>query len=207
MSQEKNPFKWKHGKASIRFSNPQITFFPGAFEEKQEQVTMNDVMYYYYTVTLRNKRLKKVFHTHDFPKVQELPRMIDHLLTVDMEKLGAVIEEYQRGGFHRKIRYYQTFLEDSFGMHMEYFMRFERYDYEVKQDSDEPTQRFTEYRLLIGEPVNPYAEDDCADCFYLYQLQAEDLIRLKEVAETFLAHSLKVEIQRELTELKENLEI
>lgn len=200
-------FSWTHGQTTLTFSDPCITFFPGAVERDRESTTKQSIMYYYYTVTLKNKRTRKTFRTHDFPKVLDLPAAIDELLNLNLEESGAVLEETRRGDFHRVIRYQQLCLEDSFGLLAEYFIKLERYDYAVKQAGETDNRQWSQYHLLIGEPLHPYQDEGTADCLYLYDLEAEDLLQLKAVAEAFIEHSVQLEIQRELAELKEKLEI
>lgn len=192
MVTEKKNFKWTHGALSLEWSHPCITFFPERLESKQT-VSMEDVMYYYYTLTLRNKHLEKVCQAHDFPKAQDLPWAIDRLLAFNPKASGVLLEDYQHEGFQRRTYYHQLNLTDPFNLSMEYFMRFERYDYEFKSSEEEPFEWLTEYRLLIGTPVSPGSDEDCSDCFYLRQLEVDDLIRLKDTVEQFLSYSLALE--------------
>ena len=200
----KNEFVWEKGSTIVQFSNPAMTFFDDVLVDKKvSRLGIEDVMYYYYTVTMTNGLIKKEFQVGDFPKVPEIPIYIDHLLNLNMNQEGVVLEEIEREGFYRKVQYHQTMLNDPFGLFAEYFLKFERYDYTVKQPDQEGEKFFSEYRLLIGNPMNPSSGSNCADCFYFHGLTTEDLIRLKEVVESFIAYSLDYSFQQELKWMNE----
>ena len=56
----KNEFIWKKGNTMIQFSNPAMTFFDDVLIHKEKsQLELEDVMYYYYVVTMSNGTIKK----------------------------------------------------------------------------------------------------------------------------------------------------
>lgn len=190
---EQERFIWKKGSTTIEFKEPCITFFNETYGKDFKEKTKDTIMYFYYDVVMKNKQRKKTFSTHDFPKVQNIGAYVDHIVNLDMEKEGLILEDYKHGGFHRKIRYNQITLEDSFSFFMEYFIRFEKYYYEVKQSSENEYKKWVVYKMIMGNPMNPNGDDDCGDCFYFNYLEEADLLSLKDIANKFVDYAVKVQ--------------
>lgn len=180
---------WKKGNLYISFGKPSITPYYDNEDEREVQ-SMNDVMYFYYDITILQDN-KTMFEagTHDFPKVQNLPVYIDEIMNFDMSK-AYMLEDYEDNGFNRRIRYHQVILDDCFGFDIEYFYKIERYDYYVKQRHDDVAKEWTEYVLTIGQiEVDKIHggsnREDYGKCIVIKYLTVEDLNRLKDTAENF----------------------
>ncbi|GAB6449911.1 hypothetical protein bcgnr5390_12920 [Bacillus luti] len=175
---------WKKENLYITFGKSSIT----PFDEDKTVKNMAGVMCFYYDISiLQNGKL--LFHAdaYDFPKVDKLPIWIDHLMCFDMEK-AYVLEDITQGEFKRRVKYHQVIMDDLFGI--EYFYKLERYDYYVKQSSDEQGNSWSEYVLTIGnmEASKKYGganRESYGKCIVIKHLTNEDLIRLKETAENF----------------------
>ncbi|WPS85273.1 hypothetical protein SMD22_01210 (plasmid) [Brevibacillus halotolerans] len=142
---------WKKGELYVSYGNPSITsFYDGGGNESKVE-SMSEVMYFYYDITVvyRDKVLLEM-NTHDFPKVQNLPGCIEHIMDFDMNK-AYILEDIEKNGYQRKVRYHQILLEDSSGWDIEYFYKIERYDYSVKQRNEDIAKEWIEYILTIGE--------------------------------------------------------
>lgn len=175
---------WKKDTLYITYGNSSIT------PHREDLLTsMDEVMYFYYDIDILDGK-KTLFSasTHDFPKVQDLPVYIDHML--DMKENDMfVYEDYEDGGFHRKKLYNFIVLDDSFNMDMEYFYKIERTITYVKQRSDKEFKRYEEYTLTIGENA-PNKEgysngEHFGQSIYIKYLTREDMLRLKHTAEEF----------------------
>ncbi|ARV43482.1 hypothetical protein BCV50_00030 [Bacillus subtilis] len=178
---------WRKGDLLISYGSPVITTF-GDDDEKIE--SMRDVIYFYYDITILHGK-KTIFSasTHDFPKVQNLPAIIDHILTFDRAKAYA-LERTVDGGFIRDVDYAQIVLEDAFGMGNEYYYKIERYDYSVKQEDEESPKKWSEYTLTIGRALLGRDDDgvfreDFGEAIVIKYLTAEELMALKNTAEAF----------------------
>lgn len=184
---------WRKGDLLISYGSPVITTF-GDEEEMIE--SMRDVIYFYYDITILHGK-KTIFSacTHDFPKVQNLPAIIDHILTIDMTKAYA-LERTVDGGFIRNVDYAQIVLEDAFGMDNEYYYKIERYDYSVKQEDEESPKKWSEYTLTIGRALlgrddGGVFREDFGDAIVIKYLTAEELMALKSTAEAFCEAAIR----------------
>ncbi|WP_336769612.1 hypothetical protein [Bacillus bombysepticus] len=180
---------WKKENLYITFGKSSIT----PFDEDKPVKDMAGVMYLYYDISiLQNGKLLFRADAYDFPKVEKLPFLIDHLMSFDMEK-AYLLEDTAQHGFERRIKYHQVVLDDLF--EVEYFYKIERYDYYVKQSSEEQGNTWSEYVLTIGnmEVSKKYGganRESYGKCIVIKQLTSEDLIRLKEIAENFCAAAI-----------------
>lgn len=183
---------WKKGNLYISYGRPSIQ----AHHDTVPVGSMKDVMYFYYDLSIMqgNKPLLEM-STYDFPKVQNLHLYIDEIMNMDMEK-AYLLEDYERDGFIRKVRYAQNILGDSFGFDIEYFYKIERYDYEVKQRDKTVPKKWTEYVLTIGnmEVSKEYGGDNREDygkCIMIKNIKPEELVRLKEISNMFCEEAIR----------------
>lgn len=182
---------WKKGNLYVSFGRPAIT----AFHDGTEVSSMSDVMYFYYDITiLQENKVMMEMHTHDFPKVQNLPIYIDEIMNFNMEQ-AYLLDNYEHDGFIRRVKYHQVTLEDSFNLDLEYFYKIERYDYFVKQRHTEEPMLFTEYVMTIGnmEVSREYGGDDREDygkCIMIKSITPDELIGLKSIAESFCKEAI-----------------
>lgn len=187
---------WKKGNLYISFGNPSITpFYDDDVQEKMVK-DMSDVMYFYYDISiLQDTKTLLSAEAYDFPKVQNLPRYIDHIMNFDMDN-AWLLENIEDNGFQRKIKYAQIILEDSFGFDIEYFYKIERYDYSVKQRTEDTPKEWTEYVLTIGqmERSKKYGgsnREDYGKCIMIKYLTPQDLINLKNTAIQFCEEAIR----------------
>lgn len=176
-------FIWDLKEASIEFKEGIMTYF----DDNKTAATIDDVMYFYYDVIVKSGRRKLQFRAGDYPKVQDLKNCIDHLISHKTEEEGYLLENVEDGGFYRKIRYHQAELSD--WNWREYFIRLEKYCYEVKQEHEETAKNWVEYKLTIGELAHNSESESGLSCFFNC-LTEEQLKKLSEVAEGFVQHTI-----------------
>lgn len=188
---------WTKGDLHISYGRPSITPFYNNDDTEREVKSMDDVMYFYYGIEiLHHNKITLSMSTHDFPKVQNLPIYIDQIMSYNMDN-GYVVEDYEDGGFHRRIRYAHVILEDSFGFDIEYFYKIERYDYVVKQSSENNYKEWTEYILTIGEmePHRKYGganRENFGKVIMIKYISPEELISLKNTALSFCEEAIRI---------------
>lgn len=175
---------WKRESLRITYGNPSIQ----AFRENIIS-SMKGVMYFYYDIDIFDGK-KQIFHAeaYDFPKVQNLPNYIDHIVNIE-EKDMFTYEDYEDNGFHRKKLYNFITLDDSFDMDCEYFYKIERMVTYVKQRHEKEHKRYEDYTLTIGkcEP-NKRGYDDgepFGKQIFIKYLTKEELLKLKQTAIDF----------------------
>ena len=181
---------WKKDTLSIIYKNPIITPY-----REDLLASMDDVMYFYYDINILDED-KVLFssRTHDFPKVQDLPGCIDEILNMEEENM-FLYEDYKHDGFHRKMLYNFTVLEDLYDMNMEYFYKIERSITYVKQRHEEDFKRYEEFTLTIGQNI-PNKEgysngEDFGKSVYIKYLTREDMLNIKKIAENFCKYAIE----------------
>lgn len=179
-----NKKTWKKDTLSITYCNPSIT------ADRMDLLTsMKDVMYFYYDINIMDKD-KTLFstRTHEFPKVQNLPIYIEHMLEMKEDDM-FVYENFEDNGFHRKKLYNFIELNDSFNMDMEYFYKIERTITYVKQQEETELKKYEDFTLTIGksEPnKDGYSNGEFfGRSVYIKYLTRDDLLNLKKTAEDF----------------------
>lgn len=183
---------WRKGSLSISYGKPSITPHGGMAAK-----TMDDAMYFYYGVSiLSGNKVMVEYSAYDFPKVQDLPVYIDDIVNYDMSK-AYLLEDFEWNGFERKRWYHQTLLEDSFQFDMEYYYKFERYDYSVKQSGETVPETWTEYTLTIGgmavdKKYHGANRENYGQTITIKHLTNEDLLALKHTAEEFCKEALRL---------------
>lgn len=182
---QKHTFKWKKDKTTIVFKNPDIVF----------KKNSNEVLYFYYDVILKCYHVEKHFRVNDFPKVIYLEEAIDYLLNLDKYNDMFLIDDFKADGFERKTYYQQKLLSDGFGI--DYFMKFERYDYEVSENECKAKKTWSKYNLLIGETINQY-DDATSDCFYIKNIEETEMLKLKSIASEFIQFAIKSNLNNEI---------
>ena len=182
----------------IRFKDPSIQPFGNDFEQVK---TMKDVMHYYYTIeidclnevdsegdiVLAEKKTLFKADAYDFPKVQNVPAYINYIIE---EPCNLVLEDFKKDEFHRIIKYNQVKLED---MNVEYWYKFERYDYSVKQSGTDKYNNWTEYTVTIGQGnrVAGYSSrKEYGNAVYIDKMTEKDLLDFKQVVEDFILYSI-----------------
>mgnify|MGYP001661987132 CR=1 FL=1 len=185
---QKHMFKWKKDKTTITFKNPEIVF-----HEKS-----NEILYFYYDVILKCHEVEKRFRVNDFPKVSYVAEIVDSIISLDKNTEMSLIDNFKSDKFERKIYYNQKLLAD--GFNIDYFMKFERYEYEISENNDCNKRTWSEYTLLIGQTVNPY-DDDTSDCLYIKGLDESDLLKLKSTTEEFVKFALKYNLNHKIDEI------
>lgn len=180
---------WKKDTLHITYSNPCITPY------REDLLTsMDNVMYFYYNINILDEdKILFSSRTHDFPKVQDLPAYIDHILNME-EKDMFLYEDYKDGGFHRKRLYNFIELDDSFNMDIEYFYKIERHITYVKQRGDKEFKRYEEFTLTIGQNASNkegYSNgEDFGQSVYIKYLTREDMLDIKNTAEDFCKYAI-----------------
>ena len=175
---------WKKGDVYLSFGNPQVT--PFSFTGKMKD--MSNMLYFYYDVTvLRGTKTLFSHSVHDFPKVQDLPFAIEQLLALD-PKSGLCVDDYQEGGYIRKIFHNRVLLDDHF--EREYYYLLERQDIFHRQDEKMDIEHTTNYSLTIGLRKYLDRKDSTLDLVIdqpvgLHYLNEEDLLRLSRIASSF----------------------
>lgn len=177
-------FIWSLGDASMEFSKGRMQYF----EELEPAKSIDDVMYFYYDVLIKIGRKRIKFSAYDFPKVQDLHIFIQEMINHKTKEKGYLLEDFQDGGFYRKVRYHQLELEDTFWI--EYFVRLEKYCYEVKQGDEEMPNEFTTYKMTIGEIGNRSNSESCV-AWFINDLNEEKLLALSKTAQEFVQYSLE----------------
>ncbi|PLS19452.1 hypothetical protein CVD28_03280 [Bacillus sp. M6-12] len=177
-------FIWSIGDASMEFSNGSMQYF----KELEPAKDIEDVLYFYYDVLIKIGRRRLKLSTYDFPKVQNLHLFIQEMINHKTKEEGYLLEDFQDGGFSRKIRYHQLELEDTFWI--EYFVRLEKYCYEVKQWDEETPNEFTTYKMTIGEIGNRSNGESCV-AWFINDLSEEKLLELAQIAQDFVQYSIE----------------
>lgn len=182
---------WKKDTLHITYSNPSIT--PHRFDLL---TSMKGAMYFYYDIEILDEK-KTLFsaRVHDFPKVQDLPIYIDHILDME-EKDMFIYEDFKDNGFHRKKLYNFIVLDDSFNMDIEYFYKIERTITYIKQRYEDDFKRYEEFTLTIGQNA-PNKEgysngEDFGQSIYIKYLTREDILNIKKTAEDFCKCAIEV---------------
>lgn len=177
---------WRKGDLRITYSNPMITSFAEIEGEDRPVETMDNVLYFYYDIAILNKG-KTIFEsrTHDFPKVQDLPYVIDHLLHADMTK-AYVVSEIEEEDFYRKVMRIEEELDDTFDM--EYFYKLERVDYMVRQHDEAEPKHHSDYTLTIGQCER---NQSFGPAIVIKDLVRDDLLRLKQTALSFCEEAIR----------------
>jgi hypothetical protein len=181
-------FIWKIGGASIEFSNGSMQYFNEYLPAKDYK----DVCYFYYDLTIKMDKRSQTFRTHDFPKVQYLKDYCEHIIKHNTKENGYLLDDCSHGGFFRKISYHQTELLD--WSLREYFMRIEKYHYEVKQQNEDTSQESIFYRLTVGEipyKCNSKKEEAACMALYIHDLQEKDLVNLYTMGEEFIEETIQ----------------
>lgn len=191
---------WRKNDLYITYGNPSIT----PFTETQIS-SMEEVMYFYYDIAILDGK-KTIFESsiYEFPKVQNLPAYIKHIIDMKEEDM-YLYEDFQDGGFHRKKLYSFIELNDSFNFDMEYFYKIEKHITYVKQSSQNEFKRYEKYSLIIGQnEKNKEGYDNGEDfgkSIFINYLTKEDLERLSKTAQGFCKLAID-EYNKELKERK-----
>lgn len=185
-----NNKSWEKGSISITYEEPRVTPHRERLLED-----MKDVMYFYYNIkVLDEKKVLFESSTHDFPKVQNLPIYIDHILNMKEDEM-FVYEDIKDGGFERKKLYNFITLDDSFNMGIEYFYKIEKLITYVKQSNENKPKRYEEYTLTIGQNApnkKGYSNgEDFGKSVFITYLKKEDLLRLKNTAQDFCKYAIE----------------
>lgn len=177
---------WRKGDLRITYSDPMITSFAEIEGEDRPVESMDNVLYFYYDIKILNKG-KTIFETrtHDFPKVQDLPYVIDHLLHADMTK-AYVVSEIEEEDFYRKVSRIEEELDDTFNM--EYFYKLERVDYAVRQHDETEQKHHSDYTLTIGQTER---NQSFGPAIVIKDLSKADLLRLKKTALSFCEEAIR----------------
>lgn len=216
---DKNKFIWRTGEnleesAYIEFHTPSIVFID---EDNIEDKTEKDILYYYYGVETGIIRglgfnednlgyeviSKKNFATHDFPKVHYLPGTINAIVRDDIQKetyLVSTNEHFNQANLH-----YQKTYEEADMFNIEYYIKIEKNVY-VRKEALKESLVTTEYRLTIGSTEAIY-QGEFAEELSFNSVTESELLKLKEVAEKFVQHSLDVTKQECLDNNKKDLVI
>lgn len=199
-----NKKTWETGNLTLSYENPQLTALSDDIEEIQ---SMEQVMYFYYDIEIKSKD-KKLFSscTHDFPKVQYLPNLIENALHIKEED-KLLMESVKDGGYERVVKYNQFILEDDFGLDMEYFYKLERYEYIIKHSPEGEVKKWIEYVLTIGEmnasdSAIGSERGDHGNVVMIKNITEKELLSLKNVAEDFCEEAIISYNKEEGTEQK-----
>lgn len=185
----------------IEYSDPSIqAFHEGYFEP----ITKKDILYFYYTVQiyrynelditgddliLAEKELIFEERTHDFPKVDSVPGIIDYIVN---EPCTLKLKDYEDNGYHQIQYYNQVDLMDY--ANCEYWYKIERYDTKVKQRSSNEYRDFKYYTLTIGNGFGNMGYSNKKDngaAIYLSELKEKDLLEFKKVCEEFMESAIE----------------
>lgn len=173
----------------IEYSNPRIQpFYEGYFEP----ITKDDFLHFYYDLeimayreldetdgglVLANKELVFETSTYDFPKVDEVPDYIDHIIN---EPCVLTLKDYRENDYHKIVKYNQVMITDF--ANCEYFYKIERYDTSVKKMDEDEYKNFSTYTISIGKGYNNAGQSSNKRngmIIYLDKLTKEELLDFK----------------------------
>lgn len=191
---------WKKGNLSITYSNPQITFLENVI--KDEEVTMDDVFYFYYNVTVKNKE-KVLFKTFvgTAPLVHQLIDEIDKLMSKDMKDAPIIDHIFSEPDdvfdqlFEQVKRYCRIDIDAQ--VKNDYFYRLEKFFTTTKSESadEKKYEEETAYTLTIGNMSgNTSHYDDETPEFggvvEIRGLKDVDLMELRDMANLFCREAI-----------------
>ena len=180
----KNTHTWRYEDLSITFSEGELT----PFEEGMAISSIEETMYFYYTMTVRKEGLPPlVFQVGDNPIVQDIQSCIDSLVQHETNKVGYLLSHFKDGNYYKKVYYHQEELGDP--IMPDCFIRFEKYMYDIKQDFTEDTYTSSAYNMTIGEISSRSASDSCFALF-VHEMEEEALQALGAVSEAFVETTL-----------------
>lgn len=189
-------FIWKIADGSMEFSDGRMQYF----DYYKPATTVEEILYFYYDLTIKVGRRKLELSAYDFPKVQHLKEFIEQMIVHDTQQEGYLLEDYQDGGFVRKVRYHQSEYDDMF--QIEHFFRLEKYCFEVKQADEDTPAIWTNYKLTIGQIGNRKNAQSCM-AWHIDTLKEEELQELVRVANEFVQYSMEqsnISLQKEIEE-------
>lgn len=180
----KNTHMWNYEDLSITFSEGELT----PFEEGMTISNIEDAMYFYYTVTIKKEGFPPLaFQVGDNPIVQGIQRCIDSLVQHETDKVGYLLSHFEEEDYYKKVYYHQEELGDPFMP--DYFIRFEKYMYDIKQNFEEKSYTSILYNMTIGEISNHSGSDSCFALF-VHEMEEERLQELAKVAKEFVETTL-----------------
>ena len=191
-------FIWKIGDGSMEFSDGRMQYFDFYKPAK----SIEEILYFYYDLTIKVGRKKLALSAYDFPKVHHLKEFIEGMINHNTQHEGYLLEDYQDGGFVRKVRYHQSEYDDMF--QIEHFFRLEKYCYEVKQASEDTPTFWTNYKLTIGRIGNRKNAQSCM-AWHIETLSEEELRELATIASHFVQYSMEqtnIELVEELKRME-----
>ena len=190
-------FIWENKEFSLEYSNPRITPFH-LLEGKVKD--MKDVMYFYYTLTVRiNGEIVAKYDSYDEHKVEDVPYAIDFILKKDME--NELLEYERRTDEFEKYNYYSRLSLDSY-YGVEYFFILERFQSKFRRynKSDEyanikevPFDVTDTYSITVGEgePRKGYsAKEHYGKSFYVKNITEDAILGLKKITESFVQYAI-----------------
>lgn len=181
---------WSKDDFRVSYSNGTIT----AFSNKLIKDSSSIMYFYYDLVILIGKKVVFKASAYDFPKVINIPSVIDYFLKRPENEL-YIVEDYKNGDFRRKELYDRYKLEDSFSMNCEYYILFERYITYVKQADEKKHQRIEYFTLTFGlseRNKKGYSNGENYGCsVYIENLTLEEILSFKKMAETFVTSCIE----------------
>lgn len=162
-----------------------ITYFrpsTTAFNSDKILESKKDIMYFYYGVEVSYKgKLLLEVSTHDFPKVDTLPEVIEYLLSDD----DYVLENAKGGTYYTYYIKYKKAYNHSHWANHEYSYYFEA----IKTQCLKEDKHVSEYEYILNisnhQVINRYKNDKVSTPVRIV-LNKDEMLRLKNVAEDFM---------------------
>lgn len=191
-------FIWEYLGFSLEYSNPRITPFH-LLEGKVKD--MNDVMYFYYTLTVRiNGEIVAKYDSYDEHKVENVPSAIDYIVKKNME--NELLEYERKTDEFEKYNYYTRVSLDSY-YGVEYFFILERFQSKFRRYNkssefnnieEVPFNIADEYSITVGEgePRRGCSiREHYGKSFYIKNIPENEILRLKKIAESFVQYAIE----------------
>lgn len=191
---------WSKDGFSLEYSNPRMTAFPGREGNMKD---INDVMYFYYTLTVRiDGEVAQVFESYDEHKVEDVSPAIEQLMNEDMNKSLLL---YERKNEHNERReFYNRVVLDSY-YDLEYFFIIDRTQYQfrdthkhkgIKSLEEIPLTINDYYSIQIGEGAPNRKgcsnREDYGKSVYIKNIKEKELLELKKMTEDFVRYAIEL---------------
>ncbi|MBK4744071.1 hypothetical protein JJP45_24135 [Bacillus cereus] len=153
------------------------------FQKGELATTTRDMMYFYYDVLLQVRQETRRILVRNHPTAHYITDAI-HTMIHHPTKTEGYLLEHTRSipDYFRKVWYHQMEIADLFWRDM--FIRFEKYQYEVKKSYEETVTETTEYKITIGSiPID--SESNSNFVWYINGVTQEKLEELATIVQNF----------------------
>ena len=180
-----NKFVWEGDSMILEYSNPSIQ----AFTNYSNINSINDIMYYYYTVKLykkyENKKINEIElvsekRTGDFPCIDQLESILNDVLNIELNNNTSQKIKYKNGNCE------YVYITNTDGFGCDDFYRIEKRKYNDN----------IFYNLYIGCAIDDMIDMDSVG-INIFNLKEEDIIELQKCVKEFIKYSIE-EYNKEL---------